>query len=844
MNTKKRTTCAKRRILAGGLALLTAGAAVLPAGAAGPAPTSDETYYATLDYYGGLMDSSVVKSIRTFGNPSISDYGVYDEVINLTDSRSGTLTADGVSFDLTGDVPDKFYFEGKTSQPYAQFPWSISLSYTLNGLPARAEELAGQKGVVEITLDALPKPTASEYSRNNLVLVATSMFNGDDILSLEAPGAQVQLIGNLYTVLYAVLPGEEQHFTIRVGTDSFTYSGMIFLAVPATLDQLSQVADLREAKEEAEDSYHAMLDSMHAILDSMEGMSGSLNTAANGLDQLNRARGIISGGKGGVYDSVDEALEAGTALADSLKPLADLQPEPPEPEPAEDIPLFIPGTLGQIFTADGGIWTGPKLLEPKQPAGSGEAGGTEAVPDAGPAPEPADTAAESAAPGDAGEVPGEPAGVEEVPLVMVGHLATAKNALTDTNKLLNEMSGNIVSLRTEVEQTRKILKQVQDDLKELKSSSRDLNRISRQLSRDLEDLRRSSDRLGSALGSTRTISSVPSITVNGMSVGQLNSLVTSAKDGYSQYMQATQGTGNLAGYQGYLQSIGKTESEAQQAAQMASGAYDEKLNQANMADSAIGGVNDKISEVNSLVSGIAGPAGTTMHDVADLTSTLERLARLVEDLSDGETITPIGNAQDMVDMAMDLTEKADLSLNQLEALTGIMNLYDPDLQQALSDTQVTVVSATNSLSTLIAASTAAKDLLQQSGPSLDRGTQQTLSGVAAALRKSTAGLDQTHTVREALDTIDALISDQWDSHTGEDNNILLMDASAAPQSLTDSRNQRVGSIQYVMRTQEITVDDAKDDAPPAAEQEDNGTVWSRIAAMFRDIWAAICGIFS
>ena len=216
----------------------------------------------------------------------------------------------------------------------------------------------------------------------------------------------------------------------------------------------------------------------------------------------------------------------------------------------------------------------------------------------------------------------------------------------------------------------------------------------------------------------------------------------------------------------------------------------------------------------------------------------------MEDLSDGETITPIGNAQDMVDMAMDLTEKADLSLNQLEALTGIMNLYDPDLQQALSDTQVTVVSATNSLSTLIAASTAAKDLLQQSGPSLDRGTQQTLSGVAAALRKSTAGLDQTHTVREALDTIDALISDQWDSHTGEDNNILLMDASAAPQSLTDSRNQRVGSIQYVMRTQEITVDDAKDDAPPAAEQEDNGTVWSRIAAMFRDIWAAICGIFS
>ena len=44
-------------------------------------PVCDESYYATLDYYGGLMDASVVKSYQTNGNTELTDYGTYDEII-------------------------------------------------------------------------------------------------------------------------------------------------------------------------------------------------------------------------------------------------------------------------------------------------------------------------------------------------------------------------------------------------------------------------------------------------------------------------------------------------------------------------------------------------------------------------------------------------------------------------------------------------------------------------------------------------------------------------------------------------------------------------------------------
>jgi putative membrane protein len=60
---------------------------------------------------------------------------------------------------------------------------------------------------------------------------------------------------------------------------------------------------------------------MDRILDSLDGMSGSLNAAANGLDQLNTARGQISAGKGEVYGKADLALEDLEDLAQALEPM-------------------------------------------------------------------------------------------------------------------------------------------------------------------------------------------------------------------------------------------------------------------------------------------------------------------------------------------------------------------------------------------------------------------------------------------------------------------------------------------------------------------------------------------
>ena len=296
----------------------------IPAAAIGDGVTAtyDEAYYAMTDYYGNLTDGSVVKSYRTNGIATLTDYGDYDEIINLTDGTMPARNGGMTTFRLDEKaLPGTFYFEGKTTKPFQQLPWTISMSYTLNGVPTKAEDLAGQAGVVEIHLDIVPNERASEYARNNYTLEAMAIFNQDDILSLEAPGAQVQLIGNLRAVLFLGLPGEECHYTIRVGSEDFAFGGMTFLMVPATLSQLEEIAKLSERKDDLEDNYNKLSGSIDSLLDAMTAMTGSLNASANGLEQLNKARGIFSDGKGVIYSGTDALREDLSNLADVLEPV-------------------------------------------------------------------------------------------------------------------------------------------------------------------------------------------------------------------------------------------------------------------------------------------------------------------------------------------------------------------------------------------------------------------------------------------------------------------------------------------------------------------------------------------
>ena len=298
--------------------VMTASAGIASFGAAG-VPVCDEAMYVTMDPYGGISEASVVKSYELHGAREITDRGTYQAVHNMTGMEKPEVDGDTVIFRLLEEPEnDRFYFEGRMEpeEVSGTLPWDITVSYRLNGVERRLEELAHEKGVLKISIDAVPNAGTSEYFRNNMTMEIAAVVDMDQNLSVEAPGAQIQSIGSMKTVLFMVMPGEEQHFELEIGSNDLEFSGLLFLMAPVTISQLERLEDLRKARDTVKDSADAIGDSLDVILDSLDGLQGGLGSTVEGLGQLDRSRQILSDAKGGIYVDADQALALLKELSD------------------------------------------------------------------------------------------------------------------------------------------------------------------------------------------------------------------------------------------------------------------------------------------------------------------------------------------------------------------------------------------------------------------------------------------------------------------------------------------------------------------------------------------------
>lgn len=286
--------------------------------AAAPQPATDEAVYVNLDEYGALSDMRVVKSVTLNGATSLSDYGSYSEVNNLTSHDEPQLRTDGVDFTLNDVTGSRFYYECVPSDPTAlQMPWTFDVSYKLDGVPAKAEDLAGVSGLVEITIHAIPNPAADEYYRNNMTLMVATGANMDETKSLEAPGAQIQSLGSYKFAVFLGLPGEENTYTVRIGSDDFESMGVYMLMAPATLSQLDTITDLRNARDTLSGAHDDLYNGLSAMLTTMSGMQNGLQSMTDGISGINEVRQQLIASRGTIDPDIDAALSQLELLAGS-----------------------------------------------------------------------------------------------------------------------------------------------------------------------------------------------------------------------------------------------------------------------------------------------------------------------------------------------------------------------------------------------------------------------------------------------------------------------------------------------------------------------------------------------
>ena len=310
---------AKKRWIAGALAAVTVLPLTSGALAASASITTDEAVYVNLDYYGALSDMRIVKGVSLNGETEFTDHGDYTEVYNMSTHDEPILSEGTVSWKLQNPDKQRFYYECiPADASVLQMPWTFDVSYKLNGVPAKAENLAGAAGLVEITIHALPNEQADSYYKDNMTLMVATGIDMDKTKSIDAPGAQIQSMGSYKMVVFLGLPGEDNTYTIRIGADQFESTGMMFMMAPATMSQLDRISDFRDAKDKVDGAEDDLYAGLNELLGTVNSMQGSLNLMSQGIAGLNDVRKQLIDSRGTLDPDSDQSLAAMQKLVEQM----------------------------------------------------------------------------------------------------------------------------------------------------------------------------------------------------------------------------------------------------------------------------------------------------------------------------------------------------------------------------------------------------------------------------------------------------------------------------------------------------------------------------------------------
>lgn len=309
------------------------------AGAADVAVPSekDETVYVYTNADGSVKSSEVSSILK---NP--------DGALKLSDSTNladvkgeGDVSHSGSGSSLTWDAEGKdVTYTGKTS---AEAPVAMRVTYTLDGQPVTADELAGKSGKVTIRYDFENHSTQTAAIRGVFQTIYTPftcvtalMFDGDDFKNVTVENGKVINDGNDIVVAGFAMPGLKQslgtmaddadvpdHFTVTADVTNFELKSTMTIVTAGIMSEL----DAKSLGVGEFDDASALTDAMGQLIDGSDKLTTGLEELASSSKQLEAGASSLLGGaqalEGGLYalasdDALGKLQTGAASLASSI----------------------------------------------------------------------------------------------------------------------------------------------------------------------------------------------------------------------------------------------------------------------------------------------------------------------------------------------------------------------------------------------------------------------------------------------------------------------------------------------------------------------------------------------
>lgn len=240
-----------------------------------------------------------------------------------------------------------------------------------------------------------------------------------------------------------------------------------------------------------------------------------------------------------------------------------------------------------------------------------------------------------------------------------------------------------------------------------------------------------------------------------------------------------------------------------------------------------------LEDILTDTNGLLGTADSTLNGLDQITNVLDNYD---------------GIPQDLIGEGKDLTVLADQTLERVHQLIADIPALSASLDQITETTNTAADKCSDLMVALTKTLTSANDLLQSATDNLrairdksDASLQTSLDGLIDVLNRASSSSSSSD-LQNANDSIHSAINDA-EKDLEEDTNVLNIDAEAELQSVTSSQNPTPSSLQFILRTQEISTPSDSDTASSDESDDDQG-VLSRIVNIFKKLFSAVYGVFT
>ncbi|MBX9032748.1 hypothetical protein [Gordonibacter massiliensis (ex Traore et al. 2017)] len=296
---------------AGGTAASAASGAT--ASAANDTP-KEEVVYARLSAGGAVDSVYVVNVLKPTAAGSVTDFGSYNSVQNLTDASGIQQNGDAVTVDVAGD---SLSYQGDLGA--AALPWDVSVAYELDGKRVDAADLGGASGKLRITIATKKNASVDPAFFDNYLLQITVPFASDQAKDVSTEDGQIALAGSNTQVTFTGMPGKDGTYQVEAQVSDFSFAGVSFAAVPFSMGiETPDTTELVSGFRQLGDGVGQLKTGADGVASGAGSLASGVGQVAGGVNGLASGAGELAGGASGVASGAQGVASGASGLANGL----------------------------------------------------------------------------------------------------------------------------------------------------------------------------------------------------------------------------------------------------------------------------------------------------------------------------------------------------------------------------------------------------------------------------------------------------------------------------------------------------------------------------------------------